>query len=64
MTAVPSVLRGELRFNAGCTALQPNDAWLSWAVGRNLIVLVTVLHPPQALLEDEDSVGDDSIDDK
>ena len=61
MTAVPLVLKGELEFNSGCTTLQPNDAWLSCAVGRNLTILVTILHPSQASLEDSDSVGDDSI---
>ena len=58
MTDAPSVLRGELGNNAGWIALQPNEAWLSCAVGRNLIVLVNVLHPVQASLDDEASVGE------
>ena len=58
MTFVPCVLRWELISNAGWIARHPNVAWLSWAVGRNLIVLVTVLHPVQTSLEVEDSVGD------
>ena len=58
MTAAPSVFRGELGNNAGWIALQPNEAWLSCAVGRNLIVLVNVLHPVQISLDVEASVGD------
>ena len=58
MTDVPCVLIGELSGNAECSALQPNSAWLSWAVGRNLILLVTVLHPLHTSLEDETSDGD------
>ena len=57
MTVAPSLLRGELGNNAGWMALQPNEAWLSCADGRNLIVLVNVLHPVQASLDDEASVG-------
>ena len=52
-----AVLKGKLGFNAGCWALQPNAAWLSWAVGRNLIVLVTVVQPSHASLSVSDSVG-------
>ena len=58
ITFVPWVRRGELRLSAGCRALHPNEAWLSWAVGRNLMVLVSVLHPLQVLSEDEDSTGE------
>ena len=59
MTDVPCVLRGELSGNAECSALHPNEAWLSWAVGRNLILLVSVLHPLQiSVASDELSNGD------
>ena len=58
MTDAPSILSGEFGNNAGWIALQPNEAWLSCADGRNLIVLVKVLHPLHASLEDEASVGE------
>ena len=60
MIDAPSILRGELGNNAGWMALQPNEAWLSWADGRNLIVLVNVLHPVQESLEVEVSDGDEA----
>ena len=53
-------LREELGFSAGCSALQTTDAWLSWAVGLNLIVLVTDWHPLHISLVDEEVDGDDA----